>query len=162
MAASMTIPDRDLPAIESHLNGGPPPVLTAPKKRKNEEFVLQCQLIRWWSSYCKTVGVPEFLLWHTPNSAVYGGPQEAREKMGAMLNRMGQRSGVPDVALMYPRESVFPLESCHGLFLELKSPKGIVSPEQKTILAELERQGYRTAICRTLEDAKRVIQDYLQ
>lgn len=136
--------------------------LPAPRKRKNEEFTMQCALIKWWSSYCKTVNVPEFFLWHTPNSAVYGGSKEQREKMGAMLKRLGQRSGVPDLFLALRR----PFGMCTGsawggLFIELKAPKGIVSPEQTAMLAELQKQGYQTAICRTLEDAQNVIKDYL-
>lgn len=141
-------------------------VPSAPKKkRKNEEFTLQCALISWWSTYCKEVGVPEFLLWHTPNSAVYGGSKAQREKMGAMLKRLGQRSGVADLALMAPRyrgtswnDEVWD----HGLFIELKSPKGVVSDEQTAILKELERRGYKTAVCRTLEDAQQVITNYLK
>lgn len=149
--------------------------LPAPKKRKNEEFTMQCALISWWADYCRVVKVPEFLLWHTPNSAVYGGSKEQREKMGAMLKRLGQRSGVPDLALMVPRCKPYSIQiPCvsnsfktqwpsyyHGLFIELKSPKGIVSPEQIAMLAELQKQGYQTAICRTLEDAQNVIKDYL-
>lgn len=147
------------------------------KPRKNEEFTMQCALVSWWADYCKTVGVPEFLLWHTPNSAVYGGSKAQREKMGAMLKRLGQRSGVPDLALMVPQrfriklvvlygpeagKPVDPPLQFNGLFLELKAPKGIVSDEQKAILAALEQQGYATAVCRTLEDAQGVISDYLK
>ncbi len=142
--------------------------LPAPRKRKNEEFAMQVALVSWWSAYCKTVGIPEFLLWHTPNSAVYGGSKETRERMGAMLKRMGQRSGVPDLFLAWPRElegeyGIHRRTLFHfGLFLELKSPKGIISPEQTDMLAELQKQGYQTAVCRTLEDAQNVIRDYLK
>lgn len=134
-----------------------------PKKRKNEEFVIQCELIRWWADYCKTVGVPEFLLWHTPNSAVYGGSKENREKIGAMLKRMGQRSGVPDLFLAWPREKfAFAFSSTvHGLFIELKATDGVVSSEQTGMLNLLQNMRYQTAVCRTVEDAKNVIINYL-
>jgi hypothetical protein len=136
-----------------------------PKKRKNEEFVLQCALVRWWADYCKTVGIPEFLLWHTPNSAVYGGSKENREKMGAMLKRMGQRSGVPDLFLSVAKKKTDSSAwwlGWHGLFIEMKAPDGVLSPAQKIMLPELEKQGYHTAVCWTMEDAQRVIQDYLR
>lgn len=126
---------------------------------------MQVALISWWSSYCREVNVPEFLLWHTPNSAVYGGSREQREKMGAMLKRLGQRSGVPDLALMYPKTRYVRTPDAydiHGLFIELKSPTGIVSPEQTAMLSELQKQGYQTAVCRTVEDAKKVIMEYLK
>lgn len=122
---------------------------------------MQVELIAWWSDYCKEVGVPEFLLWHTPNSAVYGGSKENRERMGAMLKRMGQRSGVPDVAVMVPRLQLMG-KGLHGLFLELKAPNGVISPEQLAVLHALEHNGYATAVCRTVEDAKQVITSYLQ
>jgi hypothetical protein len=139
------------------------------KKRKNEEFVIQCALVAWWAENCASFGIPEFLLWHTPNSAVYGGSKAQREKMGAMLKRLGQRSGVPDIALMTPRihwggELGTPTRTCtvnHGLFLELKAPNGVVSPDQKIMLPELQRQGYATAVCWTLEDAQGEITRYL-
>lgn len=126
---------------------------------------MQCALVSWWAENCARFGVPEMLLWHTPNSAVYGGSKTQREKMGAMLKRLGQRSGVPDLFLAYPRIIYGdpPYRRFHhGLFLELKAPKGIVSPEQTAMLAELQRQGYATTVCWTLEDAKNVISDYLK
>jgi hypothetical protein len=129
--------------------------LPPPKKRNNEEFRMQCALISWWHQECDRFGVPEILLWHTPNSAVYGGSKEQREKMGAMLKRLGQRSGVPDLFLSVPSGH------WHGLFVELKSSRGVVSPEQTYILSCLQDRGYHTVVCRTLEDAQIVITNYL-
>ena len=166
----MTLSPADLKALAAYraLHGTSDGfVPTAPKKkRKNEEFSMQCTLVTWWAENCARFGVPEFLLWHTPNSAVYGGSKTQREKMGAMLKRMGQRSGVPDLFLATGKRGevswgmgrpIF-----HGLFLELKAPNGVVSPEQKILLAELQKQGYSTAVCWTLEDAQKVISDYLK
>jgi len=137
--------------------------LEAPKPpRKNDEFQLQCALIAWWSEACKGFGVPEALLWHTPNSAVYGGSKENREKIGAMLKRIGQRSGVPDLALMVPRKGSPVETTLHGLFLELKAPNGVVSPEQKQVLALLTAHGYSAVVCRTLDEAKAAITNYLE
>lgn len=142
-------------------------VPTAPKnKRKNEEFQMQCALVSWWAENCASFGVPEFLLWHTPNSAVYGGSKATREKMGAMLKRLGQRSGVPDLFLAVSQWGRLRWMSttppAYGLFLELKAHNGVVSPEQTAMLEELQRQGYQTAVCWTLEDAQQVIISYLK
>lgn len=171
----MTLSTQDLKRLAMHRRATGSSegfVPTEPKKkRKNEEFSMQCQLVSWWSENCARFGVPEMLLWHTPNSAVYGGSKTQREKMGAMLKRLGQRSGVPDLFLAVAKCGEVPAipgspymfpEWHHGLFLELKAPKGIVSPEQTAMLAELQRQGYSTAVCWTLEDAQKVISDYLK
>lgn len=164
---TMTLSPQDLRSLAAYrsLHGTAEGfVPTQPKKkRKNEEFTMQAALISWWADYCKEVDVPEFLLWHTPNSAVYGGTKEQREKMGAMLKRLGQRSGVPDLFLAWPRpdSGTMEIDGRNGLFIELKAPKGIVSDEQTTLLAELQKQGFQTAVCRTLEDAQKVITNYL-
>lgn len=129
--------------------------------RKNPEFTMQCALVSWWRVACVAYDIPEFLLWHTPNSAVYGGSEENREKMGAMLKRLGQRSGVPDMFLAVPRLRLT-TKGHHGLFIELKAPKGVVSTDQTAILEGLENQGFATAVCRTFEDAQNVIREYLQ
>lgn len=144
-------------------------------KRNNEEFQLQAALISWWSGACRGFEVPEFLLWHTPNSAVYGGPKQARERMGAMLKRLGQRSGCPDLFLAVPRDGhdrnqgrsdndcyANWLPTQHGLFLELKSKKGVLSPEQICFRAALIEQDYAFAEVRSLEAGIKAITDYLQ
>jgi hypothetical protein len=47
------------------------------------------------------------------------------------------------------------------MFLELKSAKGIISPEQLCFHAALKEQGYRVEIVRTLEDGIKIITSYL-
>ncbi len=147
----------DLRALSNDLGAELP---APPAKRKSEEFQLQVALVAWWKGYCATQNIPEFLLWHTPNSAVYGGSKENRERMGAMLKRLGQRSGCPDLFLAVPRLQLLD-KGLSGLFLELKAPKGVVSPEQAEMLKALSGRGYATYVCRTLEDAQRVITEYL-
>lgn len=173
----MTLSRQDLKDLAEHIRkagnaeGFTP---SAPrKKRNNEEFQMQIALVAWWGENCHRWGVPEFLLWHTPNSAVYGGTKEQREKMGAMLKRLGQKSGVPDLFLAAPRKDRNQgrsdvecyekwLPDLHGLFIELKSPRGVISPEQTEMLCELENRGYSACVCRTLEDAQKVIENYLR
>src|SRR6478736_715564 len=139
--------------------------LPAPKpRRKNEEMKMQMAVIAWWRQFCLTVNVPEFLLWHTPNGSVYSGSAENRARVGAMMKRQGCRGGVPDLFLAYPKTRFVRTPAAfdvHGLFIELKTPKGILSLDQNVMLAALEKQGYQTAVCRTVEDAQRVITSYL-
>lgn len=122
---------------------------------------MQMEVVSWWSTAHRELGVPEILLWHTPNGSVYGGSKENRERIGAMMKRMGCREGVPDLFLAVTRRG--PMASMiTGLFVEMKTLSGVVSPTQYVMLATLEVQGFKTAVCRTVEDAKRVITDYLK
>ena len=171
----MPLSDQNLRKLSAHLESGGQPgdfVPTKKKVRNNEEFKIQCAVVAWWATACKGFGVPEILLWHTPNSAVYGGSEAQREKMGAMLKRLGQRSGVPDLFLAVPRkysedfkwgasETRTLVSVWCGLFLELKAPKGVVSPEQTIIMAELQKQGYKCVVCRSLDECKAAITEYL-
>jgi len=155
----MTLSPSDLKALATYraqhgTSDGFVPI--APKKkRKNEEFSMQCALVSWWADNCARFGVPEFLLWHTPNSAVYGGSKAQREKMGAMLKRLGQRSGVSDLMLGVARGR------WHGLVIEMKAPNGRLSNEQINWLGAMQMQGHQTATCHTLEHAQQVITEYL-
>jgi uncharacterized protein YcgL (UPF0745 family) len=53
------------------------------------------------------------------------------------------------------------LQDEHGLFLELKTRKGTVSPEQEVFHQRLTEQGYRVRVCRTLVECINEITAYL-
>jgi hypothetical protein len=137
-------------------------VLPPPKPpRKNEEMKMQMAVISWWADNCEGFGVPENHLWHTPNSSVYGGSEENRARIGGMMKRQGLRDGVPDLFLANPVRTALG-GFIAGLFVEMKTPTGVVSPAQRVLLASLECKGYATAVCRTVEDAQQVIRNYLR
>jgi len=50
--------------------------------------------------------------------------------------------------------------SC-GLFIEMKSDTGSVSPEQKAFIAAMREIGYSAYICRGFDAARAVILQYL-
>jgi hypothetical protein len=75
---------------------------------------------------------------------------------GRKLKAEGVRRGIPD--LFYP-VPVFPFA---GLFIEVKTATGRVSPEQKIELSALEAAGYRVAVCRSSEEIVRAIIEYRQ
>jgi hypothetical protein len=52
---------------------------------------------------------------------------------------MGVRKGVSD--LFFPRSS----HGFHGLWLELKKPRGTLSVEQKKFLKDMTKEGYYSA-----------------
>ena len=70
------------------------------------------------------------------------------------MQRMGRLKGWPD--LFIPK----PVKTWHGLFIEMKMPKGDVSPEQKAMHHYLESVGYYVAVCRSVEEGMEVVYKY--
>ena len=90
------------------------------------------------------------LLFHIPN----GGKRSKVE--AARFKAAGVKAGVPDLFLPVP------CGEHHGLFVELKRRKGgRVSEEQGAWLIELAKQGYRVEVCKGWEEARTVIEKYL-
>ena len=123
---------------------------------RGDEDKLQEACVTWFGYQ-----YPEYapLLWHIPN----GGSRNVIE--AAKLKRMGVRRGVPDLQLAIPR-SVYTspttrsLVDC-GLFIELKTKDGRVTPEQKKMHKRLIAQGYKVIVCRSLDDFMIQIQAYI-
>ena len=83
-----------------------------------------------------------------------GGQREHRT--GTMLKREGVRSGVPDIALMYP------CNGYHGLFIELKRRDGgKVSSTQQDWINRLNQAGYLAIVAYGAKEAVQIIKDYL-
>lgn len=88
---------------------------------------------------------------------VFHFPQEGRRdpRTGALLKRMGMKRGVPDIFIMLRRAS-YP-----GAWIELKTVKGKLTPEQKQFLIDAEEQGYFTAVTFGLDEALKIIDWYI-
>ncbi len=72
------------------------------------------------------------------------------------FKRMGVSKGYPDITIPIPNKTH------HGLYIELKRVSGSkVSEEQLWWQAQLRKNGYKSEICYGLEDAKKVILEYL-
>lgn len=90
------------------------------------------------------------LMLHVPN----GGWRDKRT--AEKLKREGVRPGFPDIFLPVPRRGH------HGLMVELKRVKGgVLSPEQRTWLKNLNEQGYLAVVAKGYEEARSTILDYL-
>lgn len=108
----------------------------------------QTLVIRWAElQLCKYPDLE--MLFHIPN----GGKRNVRE--AARFKQMGVKAGVPDLFLAAPRGTF------HGLFIEMKSPKGTVRENQKKWLKRLTKQGYDTAVCYGFEEARDKIMEYI-
>jgi hypothetical protein len=82
------------------------------------------------------------LLFHIPNGS-------------KLFKAMGLKSGVPDLFLPVARQCY------HGLFIEMKTSKGVLSKNQEWWLFELQKQGYRVDIARSFEEAIEGLKEYL-
>ena len=70
------------------------------------------------------------------------------------MKRMGRIAGWPD--LFIPGRSG---EYC-GLFIEMKTPDGTVSAEQKKIHEELKKRWYSVVVCRSVQDVIEAVKNY--
>ncbi len=119
-------------------------------KRNNQESIDQQALIVWWRDVCSSYGLPERALKAFPLQGART-PQN-----GARMKKEGMRAGTCDLFLSAARAGF------HGLWIEMKTVDGVISPEQLEELAHLNQQDYSTAVCRSTEDAIAEIRIYLR
>lgn len=113
---------------------------------KDEEHRLQCACVRWFR-----YAYPHHLLYAVPN----GGQRSV--VTAAKLKAEGVVAGVPDLFLAVPKGEA------HGLYIEMKNGrKGVVSEVQRSVMAMLEAQGYRCAVCRSFDDFREAVEEYLR
>lgn len=70
---------------------------------------------------------------------------------GKLLKDLGLRPGVSDLFIAMARHGY------HGAWIELKTPIGTLTKVQQEFLDDMKEQGYFTAVCRSIEDAMKVI-----
>jgi len=101
--------------------------------------------------YASYQNEPEWsLLFSIPN----GGFRSKRT--WARMKRTGLKAGVPDIFLLVSRGNT------PGMFIEMKSEKGVVRPNQKAWHDNLRTQGYKVEVCRGCDEAVRTIRDYFE
>jgi len=108
----------------------------SPKRDHNAEARRQAAVVEW----CRWVK-PEIIVFHVANGGLRSKPAAAR------LKWMGVLPGVPDLILVLP--------SGRTAFWECKTPKGGLSPEQKTFIDRLTELGHSWGIVRSIDDARR-------
>ena len=117
--------------------------------RSNPEHAAQVAVMKWAALACGSM--PELrLLFAIPN----GGARNVIT--GARLKAEGVRAGVPDLFLPVARHD------CHGLFIEMKSSKGVTTRLQDAWLYALDAEGYRVEVCRSAQAAIDTITEYLK
>ena len=124
--------------------------MRASVKNTETEHQIQSTVINYWAYACKGYGIPEALLFAIPN----GGARHV--VTGKKLKAEGVRPGVPDLCLAVPKLPY------HGLYIELKKPRGRASRSQLEYIQLLREQGYYTAICYGFRDTVNMIDSYLK
>ena len=125
------------------------------KGKKQKESHLQSGLISWWRMAHRGLGVPDARLLYMVPNGTFLGSSPRRFAIFASLLKQGFVQGVPDLCLAVMR---------HGygaLYLEMKMPKGVISPAQRELHELLRAQGYAVAIPRTFDEAVSHITSYL-
>lgn len=116
-------------------------------KPKNDEHKIQCACVKWFRSqyprYAK-------LLYAIPN----GSRRDAIT--GKLLKDEGVIRGVSDLCFDVPNRFY------HGLKVEMKTPTGVQSKEQKEYQSRVESVGYKYVVCRSLDDFKRELTIYIE
>lgn len=131
-------------------------VRPARKKPRKLEEELQILCTEWFDRQHPALSP---ILFAIPNSLSVMGKDKAA--IGAWfhkmrrLKRMGLRDGVLDQFLAEPRGGF------HGLWLELKVGKNVMSLAQKVFKFMVEARGYRVEEIRTLEDYQSAVTSYL-
>lgn len=77
-------------------------------------------------------------------------------RVAAKMKAEGVLKGVSDIFLPAARGDK------HGLFIEMKTERGRLSPEQIAFLAAMNAAGYHAVMCRGWEQAAETILDYLR
>ncbi len=97
------------------------------------------------------------LLWTHPANE-----RKCTPAQGARLKAAGVKAGVPDV-LVFARIDAEDMKgedaSFVGLAIELKVGRNTVTPEQTEWLLRLGLLGWRTAVCRSLDEVHRLLLD---
>lgn len=90
-------------------------------------------------------------------SVVFHIPNQGKRSMryGKQLKDMGMRPGVSDLFISRANGKH------HGAWIELKSATGRLTPEQKLFLIDMDKEGYFTATCNSIENCIDTIKRYL-
>jgi hypothetical protein len=107
--------------------------------RRNEEHQIQTAIIRW--ARLNENRIPA-LRW------LYAVPSGGHRHVAVAvkLKAEGVRRGIPDLFLPYPANGL------HGLYVEVKTDKGRLTPEQAEFMAYAIERGYGYKVVRSCQE----------
>lgn len=129
-------------------------VTNKPKRHyRREETILQKAVVKYFH-----LQYPNEMIINIRNEG-----KRSKRECGE-LKAMGMVAGMPDLFIPSPAHLLNgrAWHIAHGLFIELKTPKGKISPAQQVVHERLRTSGYQVEVCRTLEEAITVINNYLK
>ena len=132
-----------------------PPQPRKHRSHGNPEAKIQAECVTWlWNERPETRG----LYFCVPNENTQSVYETKRQQMisGSKRKAMGLVSGVSDTLLLISRHGY------HGLCIEFKSEVGHQSEAQQIWQRNVEGQGYKYVIVRSLEEFVNVITEYLE
>ena len=100
----------------------------------------------------KHLGSRGYHVVHVPNGSKLPGSGEQRMRTGARLKREGLKAGFPDL-IVYGH-------SGRVGHIEVKAPKGRVSPAQEAVAAWLTAWGHNYALCRSIDDVTAALEQW--
>jgi hypothetical protein len=122
--------------------------------KSNKESQLQQQCVYWFRVQYQQYAM---LLTHPINEGSDHTSQDRRRQ--AIHKAEGTVAGVPDLLLFMP--AVYDGTTSFGLGIEMKTPTGRQSQEQKDYQQMFESAGYRYVVVRTIEEFKQVVNDWI-
>ena len=120
---------------------------------KHDEHNIQVACVRWFYTNPQT---KTMLLFSVPNGAKFAGSARQRASQWKRLEKEGCLAGTPDLQLCHPAGDF------HGLFIEMKTPKGRQSKTQALFEQRALDAGYKYVICRSLEEFIDTVQGYIE
>jgi hypothetical protein len=112
------------------------------KKGKRPEQVMQAEIIRWYRSQYPEPHPMYYLLVSNDNNAISA-------QQGMKAKAQGRVAGVADLTFYKP--------GGQPILIELKTPTGRQSPDQKIWQKAIENARYSYVIVRSLEEFKKII-----
>lgn len=117
---------------------------------KHEESRIQRSCLAEWNLRYREFGVPDpRLLYAIPNGGKRG------IITATIMKAEGTRRGVPDLCLAVP------IAPYHALYIEMKTVEGVISPDQREMIALLRAQGYDVRVVRSVDEFLAAIRNYL-
>lgn len=127
----------------------PTPPKPATKYRKADESKLQTECFQWaWENR----PITRRLLFTVVNE---NDRADSNSISGVRRKNRGVVAGVSDMLMLIPNKHY------HGLCIEFKTPIGHQSDVQVVWQQLIEKQGYLYVVCRSLEQFKEIIDNYL-
>lgn len=119
---------------------------------KYTESQIQSDFFAWANAMAGTF--PQLRLLHAI-------PNGANKSIAARMKfkREGLKSGVPDVCL--PVAGSMDAKRRNALYIEFKSDKGVISPEQRQWINDLRAAGNWVSVCRSWPSAAKLVCEYL-